>query len=142
MLIADLKEEYIDILLKQESITEIKPYLYYPGYIANQDLVTLYNAAFTFLYPSLRESFGIPMLEAMACGTPIITSNTSAMPEVAGQGAILIDPENPQEIADAMLKLENDTIFYQKQVVYGLERVKQFSWKNTAEEYVKIYNEI
>ena len=64
------------------------------------------------------------------------------MPEVAGQGAILIDPENPQEIADAMLKLENDTIFYQKQVVYGLERVKQFSWKNTAEEYVKIYNEI
>ena len=142
LLIADLKEEYIDILLKQESITEIKPYLYYPGYIANQDLVTLYNAAFTFLYPSLRESFGIPMLEAMACGTPIITSNTSAMPEVAGQGAILIDPENPQEIADAMLKLENDTIFYQKQVVYGLERVKQFSWKNTAEEYVKIYNEI
>lgn len=142
LLIADLKEEYIDILLKQESITEIKPYLYYPGYIANQDLVTLYNAAFTFLYPSLRESFGIPMLEAMACGTPIITSNTSAMPEVAGQGAILIDPENPQEIADAMLKLENDTIFYQEQVVYGLERVKQFSWKNTAEEYVKIYNEI
>lgn len=142
LLIADLKEEYIDILLKQESITEIKPYLYYPGYIANQDLVTLYNAAFAFLYPSLRESFGIPMLEAMACGTPIVTSNTSAMPEVAGQGAILINPENPQEIADALLKLENDVIFYQEQVVYGLERVKQFSWKNTAEEYVKIYNKI
>lgn len=82
------------------------------------------------------------MLEAMACGTPIVTSNTSAMPEVAGQGAILINPENPQEIADALLKLENDVIFYQEQVVYGLERVKQFSWKNTAEEYVKIYNKI
>ena len=68
--------------------------------------------------------------------------NTSAMPEVAGQGAILINPENPQEIADALLKLENDVIFYQEQVVYGLERVKQFSWKNTAEEYVKIYNKI
>ena len=64
------------------------------------------------------------------------------MPEVAGQGAILINPENPQEIADALLKLENDVIFYQEQVVYGLERVKQFSWKNTAEEYVKIYNKI
>ena len=82
------------------------------------------------------------MLEAMACGTPIVTSNTSAMPEVAGQGAILINPENPQEIADALLKLGNDVIFYQEQVVYGLERVKQFSWKNTAEEYVKIYNKI
>lgn len=105
-------------------------------------MVTLYNAAFAFLYPSLRESFGIPMLEAMACGTPIVTSNTSAMPEVAGQGAILINPENPQEIADALLKLENDVIFYQEQVVYGLERVKQFSWKNTVEEYVKIYNKI
>lgn len=142
LLIADLKEEYIDMLLQQESITEIKPYLYYPGYIANQDLATLYNAAFAFLYPSLRESFGIPMLEAMACGSPVVTSNTSAMPEVAGEGAILINPQEPLEIADALLKLENDDVFYQNQVAYGLERVKQFSWKNTAEEYVKIYNDI
>ncbi|RGN37447.1 glycosyltransferase family 4 protein [Bacteroides oleiciplenus] len=142
LLIADLKEEYIDMLLQQESITEIKPYLYYPGYIANQDLATLYNAAFAFLYPSLRESFGIPILEAMACGSPVITSNTSAMPEVAGEGTILINPQEPLEIANALLKLENDEVFYQKQVAYGLERIKQFSWKNTAEEYVKIYNNI
>lgn len=142
LLIADLKEAYIDALLQQEGISEIKPYLYFPGYIANQDLVTLYNAAFAFLYPSLRESFGIPMLEAMACATPIVTSATSAMPEVAGEGAILIDPQQPQEIADALLRLETDTDFYQQQKVYGLERVKLFSWRNTAEEYAKIYKEI
>lgn len=113
LLIADLKEEYIDALLRQEQITEIKKQLFYPGYIDNQDLAALYNTAFTFLYPSLRESFGIPILEAMACGTPVITSHTSAMPEVAGEGAVLINPEQPQQIADALIKLENDADFYQ-----------------------------
>ena len=142
LLIADLKEEYIDQLLQQEGITGIKKHLYYPGYISNKDLVTLYNAAFAFLYPSLRESFGIPMLEAMACGTPVVTSNVSAMPEVAGKGAILVDPQEPQKIADALLRLENDATFYQQQVNYSLERVKLFSWKHTAEEYVKIYHSI
>lgn len=142
LLIADLQEEYIDNLLRQENISEIKPCLRYPGYISNQDLATLYNAAFAFLYPSLRESFGIPMLEAMACGTPVITSHTSAMPEVAGDGAVLIDPLKPQDIADALLRLEDDDGFYRQQVAYGLERVKQFSWKNTADNYVKIYQSI
>lgn len=106
LLIADLKEEYIDQLLQQEGITGIKEHLYYPGYIGNKDLATLYNAAFAFLYPSLRESFGIPILEAMACGTPVVTGNVSAMPEVAGKGAILVDPQEPQKIADALLRLE------------------------------------
>lgn len=142
LLIADLQEEYIDTLLQQENISKIKPYLKYPGYIPNQDLATLYNAAFIFLYPSLRESFGIPMLEAMACGTPVITSNTSAMPEVAGSDAILVNPLEPQEIANALLRLENVPDFYQQQMEYGLERVKKFSWKNTAAEYVKIYKGI
>lgn len=142
LLIADLREEYINTILQQEGISEIRPYLHCPGYICNKDLITLYNASFAFLYPSLRESFGIPMLEAMACGTPIITSNTSAMPEIAGEGAILINPYQPQEIADAILQLENDPKFYQKQQEYGLKQVAHFSWKNTAEEYVKIYSEI
>lgn len=142
LLIADLKEEYIDIILQQEGISEIKPYLHFPGYICNKDLLDLYNASFAFLYPSLRESFGIPMLEAMGCGTPIIAGNTSAMPEIAGEGAILIDPYQPQEIADAVLQLENDPSYYQQQREYGLKRVTHFSWKKTAEEYAKIYAEI
>jgi glycosyltransferase involved in cell wall biosynthesis len=141
LLIADLNETYIDRLLQQENISNrLKRHLFYPGYIHNADLATLYNAAFAFLYPSLRESFGIPLVEAMACGTPVVTGNVSAMPEVAGKGAILVDPQEPQKIADALLRLENDATLYQQQVNYSLERVKLFSWKHTAEEYVKIYH--
>lgn len=142
LLIADLSEEYIDKLLKQEGITDIKPYLYHPGYIANSDLPTLYNAAFAFLYPSLRESFGIPILEAMACGTPVITGDTSAMPEVAGAQAITVDPHRPTAIAEALLKLEEDKELYQAQVAYGLERVKFFSWQKTAREINRLYHSL
>ncbi|WP_289124692.1 glycosyltransferase family 1 protein [uncultured Bacteroides sp.] len=142
LLIADLKEEYIDNLLQQEGIDCLKPYLYYPGYIANHDLSTLYNAAFAFLYPSLRESFGIPMIEAMACGTPVIIGNISAMPEVAGTGVLAVDPYKPEEIADALLKLETDDVFYQQQKEYGLLRAKHFSWKKTADELVKLYQSL
>ena len=134
--------EYVDSLLQQENITNIKPYLYHPGYINNSDLATLYNAAFVFLYPSLRESFGIPMLEAMACGTPIITGNTSAMPEVAGPGALTINPYKPKEIADAILRLETNSTMYQQQQNYGLERVNFFSWKQTANELADVYKNI
>ena len=142
LLIADLQEDTIDTWLRQERITAIKPYLHFPGYISNTDLPTVYNAAFTFLYPSLRESFGIPLLEAMACGTPVITSRTSAMPEVAGEGALLVDPYQPQEIADALLRLERDEAFRRQQITYGLERVKQFSWEETAKQYLQIYKRL
>ncbi len=142
MLIADLEEPYIDSLLRQEHIESIKPHLFYPGYIANSDLATLYNAAFAFLYPSLRESFGIPMLEAMACGTPAIVGNTSAMPEVAGPGALTIDPLQPESIAEAILRLEQDASLYRRLCDYGLERVKQFSWAETAASLVRLYEEI
>ncbi len=142
LLIADLKEDYVDALLKQYHLTEIKPYLHTPGYIPNTELPTVYQASFAFLYPSLRESFGIPILEAMACGTPVITSRTSAMPEVAGAGGLLVDPCQPQEIARALLRLETDEPFRQQQIAYGLERVKQFSWKNTAKHYIQLYESI
>lgn len=142
LLIADLKEDFIDAILKQENIEEIKPYLSFPGYIYNKDLVALYNDAFAFLYPSLRESFGIPMLEAMACGTPIIAGNTSAMPEVAGSGTLLVDPYSERDIADKIIALETDETLYQQQVAYGLERVKAFSWRKSAEALLKIYQSV
>ena len=142
LLIADLKEEAIDGILSAEGIKEVKPYLSFPGYIPNADLAALYNGAFTFLYPSLRESFGIPMLESMACGTPVIAGNTSAMPEIAGEGALLADPLDENDIARKILLLEEDDTFYQQQVDYGLERVKLFSWRKSAEALLKIYKEI
>lgn len=139
LLIADLTEERLDAILKEQQIESIKPYLSYPGYIPNTDLVYLYSGASAFLYTSLRESFGIPLLEAMACGTPVITSNTSAMPEIVGEGGILIDPFNEENIAASLLKLENDPDFYKQQVEYGLERVKKFSWKQTAYALLNLY---
>ena len=139
LLIADLKEEAIDGILSAEGIKEVKPYLSFPGYIPNADLAALYNGAFAFLYPSLRESFGIPMLESMACGIPVIAGNTSAMPEIAGEGALLADPLDENDIARKILLLEEDDTFYQQQVDYGLERVKLFSWRKSAEALLKIY---
>ena len=139
LLIADLKEEAIDGILSAEGIKEVKPYLSFPGYIPNADLAALYNGAFAFLYPSLRESFGIPMLESMACGTPDIAGNTSARPEIAGEGALLADPLDENDIARKILLLEEDDTFYQQQVDYGLERVKLYSWRKSAEALLKIY---
>lgn len=139
LLIADLKESMLDSILQEENIEDIKPYLVCPGYIPNQDLVYLYNGAFAFLYTSLRESFGIPLLEAMACGTPVVTSNTSAIPEIAGKGAILTDPTNEESIAGKLLELENNPQYYRQQVEYGLQRVREFSWRKTAESLLDIY---
>ena len=142
LLIADLKEDAIDRILEEENITEIKSYIHAPGYIANADLAALYCGAFAFLYPSLRESFGIPMLEAMACGTPIIAGNTSAMPEIAGEKALLVDPFISEDITEGILRLENDDKFYHQQVEYGVIRSKLFSWNNTAKSLLEIYREI
>lgn len=142
LLIADLKEEVVVGLLHENGLERIKPYLRYSGYIRNSDLPSVYSGAFIFLYPSLRESFGIPILESMACGTPLITSDTSSMPEIAGHGALLIDPRDPQQIADNIMALENDPALYTRQAAYGLERVKQFSWRQTAVELLAIYGSI
>ena len=142
LLIADLKEEIIDDILERNSIQYIKEYLVCPDYIPNTDLPYIYSGAKAFLYTSLRESFGIPILESMACGCPIITSNTSAIPEVAGSGAILIDPYNIEEIANMIEKVIEDIEFREKTIGYGLERVKQFSWENTAKELIKLYNSL
>jgi glycosyltransferase involved in cell wall biosynthesis len=142
LLIADLSKDVIAEILKQENIEFVKHLIFAPGYISNKDLPYIYNAAKLFLYTSLRESFGIPMLEAMACGTPVITSNTSAMPEIAGSGATLVDPFREEQIASMIIRLIDDKEYYQLQVKYGLERVKHFSWRKTAQELLEIYTSL
>ena len=142
LLMADLDHDYLDGIIERNHIENIRKNVVMPGYIVNQDLPDIYNSAFAFLYTSLRESFGIPLLEAMACGTPVITSNTSSMPEIGGPNAILINPENPEEIAEMMLKLENEDIFYRKQEQVGLERAKLFSWRHTAEQLLELYDNV
>lgn len=142
LLMADLDQEYLNGIIERNGIEAIRDHIVMPGYIINSDLPYIYNNAFAFLYTSLRESFGIPLLEAMACGTPVITSNTSSMPEIAGHDAILINPESSDEIALKMLQLERDTDFYQRQKTVGLERAKLFSWRKTTENLLRLYEEV
>jgi len=142
LLMADLDKLFLNDILSRNGIEHIRKMITMPGYIVNSDLPNIYNNAFAFLYTSLRESFGIPLLEAMACGTPVITSNTSSMPEIGGPYAILVNPEDPDEIAEMMLKLETDDDFYRRQEQIGIERAKLFSWKQTAEQLLELYQDV
>lgn len=139
LLMADLDRQYLNDIIERNHIENIRSMIEMPGYIVNSDLPYVYSGAFAFLYTSLRESFGIPLLEAMACGTPVITSNTSSMPEIGGPNAILVNPESTDDICEQLLKLESDENFYQRQVEVGLHRAKLFSWKYTAEQLLSLY---
>ena len=140
LLMADLDQSFLDDIIERNHIENIRKNIVIPGYIINSDLPYIYNNAFAFLYTSLRESFGIPLLEAMACGTPVITSNTSSMPEIGGQHAILVNPESSNEIAQKMLELENNDALYRAQEDIGLKRAALFSWRQTAEQLLNVYD--
>ncbi len=111
------------------------------GYVSDKELTLLYNIADLFIYPSLYEGFGLPILEAQACGCPVITSNVSSMPEVAGDGAILVDPYNVEEIACAANKVISDKNISDNLIQKGFKNCKRFSWKKCAEETSKVYEE-
>lgn len=108
-------------------------------YVPYEDLPGLYNAADLFVYPSLYEGFGLPPLEAMACGTPVITSNVSSLPEVVGNAAIMFDPHDVEELANSMCAILNNEISKKDLIKNGLEQVKKFSWKRCAEETLQVY---
>ena len=112
------------------------------GYVINTDLPAIYNLSKLFLYPSLRESFGIPMLEAMRCGVAVITSNTSSMPEVSGDAAYIIDPFNPEEITEGILKLLSDEKLKNELIKKGFKQSVQFSWENMAKDVLSLYDEV
>lgn len=99
-----------------------------------------YNGAMLYIYPSLRESFGLPILEAMSCGVPVITSNTSAMPEIAGDAALLSDPHDYRDIAAAISRMLSDRDLRESCKRKGITRAAQFSWANSAKELITLYN--
>jgi glycosyltransferase involved in cell wall biosynthesis len=142
LVMLDYQETALLALLGELNAPDLRAHIRLCGYVPNQELPLIYNLAEIFLYPSLRESFGIPILEAMACGTPVITSNTSSMPEVAGDAALLIDPFRPETIADAILRLQNDPAERARLVAQGLERVQRFSWRETARQVRSVYEQV
>ena len=111
----------------------------YIGYVSNMEKFALMKSALIFVYPSLYEGFGLPILEAMSLNTPVITSRISSLPEVAGDGALMIDPNDDNEIASALEKLWKDDNLRAELIAKGKTRAEQFSWSKTAEQTVKIY---
>ncbi len=113
-----------------------------PGYVGNQDLTSYYARAMILAFPSLDEGFGIPIVEAMACGVPVVTSDRSALAEVAGDAALLINPESIEELADALSRLAVDEELRKELARKGLARAQNFTWAKAVEQTWKIYGEI
>ncbi|WP_298199960.1 glycosyltransferase family 1 protein [Desulfosporosinus sp.] len=124
----------------QES--EYRDDIIFTNFVSEEDLVLLYNSASVFLYPSLYEGFGIPPLEAMACGVPVITSNTTSIPEIVGDAALLINPQNGEELKEALLTILNDKNLRYVLISRGFEQVKKFSWQKMAEKTLEVYNSV
>ncbi|HET9920078.1 MAG TPA: glycosyltransferase family 1 protein [Ktedonobacteraceae bacterium] len=112
------------------------------GRVSDFDLVTLYSMADVFAFPSFFEGFGIPPLEAMACGAPIITSNTSSLPEVVGDAAILVSPQDVDALSQAITRLIESETLREELRQKGFQRVQQFSWPQTARKMLAIYNRL
>jgi glycosyltransferase involved in cell wall biosynthesis len=112
------------------------------GIVGDEDLPMLYNCADIFVYPSLYEGFGLPPLEAMACGIPVITSNTSSLPEVIDNAGIMVDPDDVNSLCEAMYNVLKDKELWHNMSNKGLERSKLFSWKGTAKKILEIYDEV
>jgi len=117
----------------------IKQQVFSPGYMNYRDLPAFYSGAEAFLYLSFYEGFGIPPLEAMACGIPVVASSTSAIPEICGDSALLVPPDEPEVVADAILKVLDDREERFRLNQHAKERLKNFSWDFSGEQHLKIY---
>jgi glycosyltransferase involved in cell wall biosynthesis len=113
--------------------------VHFLGHVPRSDLPYLYSAADVFVFPSLYEGFGFPPLEAMACGTPVVTSNVSAIPEMVGDGALTVEPTDVGAISTAVYSILTDENLREELIEKGLQRVKLFSWAKTARETLGVY---
>lgn len=130
--------DFKDMKLLGEALN-LKARIEYPGFVPVEDLPFFYNAAELFVYPSFYEGFGLPPLEAMACGTPTITSNISSIPEVVGKSALLYNPFNSMELAELMFKVLTNEKLAEEYSLKGITRAKKFTWKKTALETIKLF---
>jgi len=138
VLAGDTGWQFKDVFGLVEAL-ELKGEVIFLGKVPTDILPALYNGAVIFAYPSLYEGFGLPLLEAMACGAPVVASNTSSLPEVVGDAGVLIDPADTQALADALASLLNDAERRAGLSARGLTRARLFSWKRVAGEVLRIY---
>ncbi len=139
LVITGIDRNLLSKFLQSVQAEELADQIILPGYIAAEDLPALYNLAHLFLYPSLNEGFGMPVIEAMACGTPVITSTVTSLPEVAGNAAMLVDPTNEKEICEAIETLTSQQLLYNTLQMQGFMNAQRFSWETAARKTIAIY---
>ena len=142
LVIAGDKGWLYEEIFKEVGRSDLMQEILFLGVVSDEDLPILYNCADIFVYPSLYEGFGLPPLEAMACGIPVITSNTSSLPEVIGDAGIMVDPTNVNSLCNAMQSVLTNKELWHHMSNKGLERSKLFSWEATAKKIVEIYDEV
>ena len=114
----------------------------YLGFISDEELAKVYNRASCFLFPSFYEGFGLPLLESMACATPVISSNTTSMPEVGGDAVLYCDPNDIVDIKNKIEELLGDKNLQKIMIEKGLKRAKEFSWEKSAQEHIKLFERL
>lgn len=129
-------------IFKEIDALDLRSRVQWTGYVSDSDRVIFYNAADFMVFPSWYEGFGMPLLEAMQCGCPVITSRTSAMPEVVGETGILIDPCRPEDLKRAMLSLIHQPELAEKMKRAGLEQAKKFSWEDSARKTLEVFEKL
>ncbi len=112
------------------------------GYVPHDELPLLYCGASLLVYPSFFEGFGLPALESMACGTPVVASNVTALPEIIGEAGLLFDPFNPEEMASTIYRILSDNVLKDELIKKGLQRVKEFSWQQTAKQTLSVFESV
>ncbi len=132
---------YKDMLVEIEA-SKIKDRVILTGHIGDEWLPKLYAAADMLVFPSLHESFGLPILESMACGTPVVTSNVYSMPEIAGDAGVLVDPEDVNSIAKGIWSLLSDEGYKRELSFKGIQRAKMFTWERCAKEHLRVYKNL
>lgn len=142
LVITGKKGWYYEGLFTLVDELELQDNVIFTGYVDDEDIPTLYNVAAVFTFPSQYEGFGLPPLEAMASGTPVISSNTSSMPEVVGDAGILLPPKNEAKWAEAMTQVISDKKLQQSMRAKGLEQAKKFSWEKCARETIAVYEKV
>ena len=131
-----------DPIIKKINDAGLSDSLKYLGYVQTSDLPMLYNGSVLLTLPALYEGFGLPPLEAMACGVPVVVSNISSLPEVVGEAGVLVDPNSIESIAEGILKVLSDKQLQLELGNRGIERAKLFSWQTTAEKTLKVLESI
>jgi glycosyltransferase involved in cell wall biosynthesis len=129
---------YDDIFAAAET-SPVRERIHFAGYVADQDLPALYSLAALFAFPSHYEGFGIPVLEAMACGTPVVCADNSSLPEVAGDAALLVEATDTEALADAMHRLSRDALLREELISRGYEQARKFTWEKAARRLLHVY---